>query len=35
MITESDIYYIAYSCPKGNRDIGCPLLEIDHLSFKE
>tara|TARA_R110002050_G_scaffold274283_2_gene418659 strand:+ start:16683 stop:16892 length:210 start_codon:yes stop_codon:yes gene_type:complete len=35
MITKSDIYCIAYECPKKNRDNDCPLLEIEHLSFKE
>jgi hypothetical protein len=35
MITISDIYGIAYGCPKGKRDKDCPLLEVDHLSFKE
>jgi hypothetical protein len=33
--TESDIFGIAYECPKRNRDNDCPLFEIDHLSFKE
>lgn len=35
MIEKSDLYSIAYSCPKNNRDNDCPLLEIEHLSFKE
>jgi hypothetical protein len=35
MITKSDIYCIAYGCPKNNRSNDCLLLEIDHLSFKE
>ena len=36
MITKSDIYGIAFGCPKANnRDNDCPLLEIDHLSYKE
>lgn len=35
MITKSDIYCIAYGCPKKKRDNDYPLLEIDHLSFKE
>jgi hypothetical protein len=35
MIAKSDIYCIAYGCPKNNRDNDCPLLEIEHLSFKE
>lgn len=35
-MAKSDIYCIAYGCPKAtNRDKDCPLLEIDHLSFKE
>ncbi len=29
------IYCLAYGCPKNNRDSDCPLLEIEHLSFKE
>jgi hypothetical protein len=33
--TKSDIYGIAYECPKRNRDNDCPLLDIDDLSFKE
>jgi len=33
--TEFDIFGIAYECPKRSRDNDCPLLEIDHLSFKE
>ena len=33
MITQ--LYSIANGCPKGKRDDDCPLLEIDHLSFKE
>lgn len=36
MITKSEIFGIAYGCPKAeNRDTDCPLLEIDHLTFKE
>ncbi len=35
MIEKSDIYCIAYGCPKNNRDNDCPLLEIEHLSFTE
>ena len=35
MIKKSVLYGIAYGCPKGKRDKDCPLLEIDHLSFKE
>ena len=26
---------IAYGCPKNNRGEDCPLLELEHLSFKE
>lgn len=33
--TESDIFGIAYGCPKGIRDNDCPLMEIEPLSFKE
>ena len=35
MITTTDLYCIAYGCPKKNRDNDCPFLEIEHLSFKE
>jgi hypothetical protein len=35
MIETTDIYCLAYGCPKDNRDNDCPLLEIEHLSFKE
>lgn len=35
MITKLVIYGIAYECPNKKRDKDCPLLEIDHLSFKE
>lgn len=31
----SQLYSIAYGCPKGKRENDCPLLKIDHLSFKE
>ncbi len=29
------LYSIAYACPKDERNDDCPLLAIDHLSFKE
>jgi len=32
---RTDIFSIAYGCPKMNREIDCPLLEIEHLSIKE
>ncbi|MDA3929355.1 MAG: hypothetical protein PF541_10385 [Prolixibacteraceae bacterium] len=32
---ESELYIITCACPKLNRTIACPLLEIEHLSFKE
>lgn len=32
---ETQLYSIAYGCPKGNRDKDCPLLEVQNLSFKE
>jgi len=32
---ETDLYCIAYGCPKGNRSIDCPFSEIEHLPFKE
>jgi len=35
MITKTVIYSIAYGCSKENRDDDCPLLEIEHLSFRE
>lgn len=35
MVLKTDIYGIAYGCPKMNRVNNCPLLEIDQLSFKE
>jgi len=35
MHTKSALYGIAFGCPKLNRDSDCPLLEIEHLSFKE
>ena len=34
-MVNSDLYCIAYGCPKGNRDLDCPLSKIEHLSFKE
>jgi len=35
MVETTDLYCLAYGCTKNNRDIDCPLLEIEHLSFKE
>ena len=35
MIERIVIYGLAYNCPKRNRDIDCPLLEIENLSFEE
>jgi hypothetical protein len=35
MKEKSDIYGITYGCPKMNRNNNCPLLEIEHLTFKE
>ncbi|SHE51827.1 hypothetical protein SAMN05444274_101576 [Mariniphaga anaerophila] len=35
MIETTDLYCIAYGCPKNNRNNDCPLLEIEHLSFTE
>lgn len=35
MNRETGIYGLAYGCPKKNRDNDCPLLEVEHLSFKE
>ena len=32
---KTNLYNIAYGCPKLDRDENCPLLELDHLSFKE
>lgn len=34
-MTKSDLYSIAYGCPKKDRAKDCPLSEIEHLSFKE
>lgn len=32
---EYHLYGIAYGCPRMVRKKDCPLLEIEHLSFKE
>lgn len=35
LMEKSDIYGIAYGCPRMIRKKDCPLLVIEHLSFKE
>lgn len=35
MNIETDLYCLAYGCPKDKRDDNCPLREIENLSFKE
>ena len=29
------LYGLAYACPKNCRQKDCPLIDLDHLSFKE
>ena len=35
MKDENILYGLAYECPTKQRQNDCPLMEIDHLSFKE
>ena len=35
MDTKPVLYSISYGCPKMDRSHDCPLLEIEHLAFKE
>ena len=32
---ESRLYGIAYGCPKIDREKDCPLLDMEHFSYKE
>jgi hypothetical protein len=35
MLTEFDLYGLAYNCPAIDRLIDCPFKEIEHLEFQE
>lgn len=34
-MTKNATYFIAYGCPKIDRDKDCPFSDIEHLSFLE
>ena len=35
MVEENILYGLAYDCPHLEREVDCPIKEVEHLSFRE
>ncbi len=35
MVEGNNLYGLAYNCPHLERQLNCPLMQVEHLSFRE